>query len=194
MNQGLSSLKFDQYGIVEVENFLSKDFCSRQVQEIQNQKLRTAQVQNSIDKNINLDIRKSYLSWIDDWKGENQYLKIVLTDLMLELSNFFRLSLKRFESQYSFYDNGGFYKKHLDQNHLQKHRQVSCLIYLNDLEKGGELVLYEPENREKEYRIIKPQVGKLVLFPSSNIVHEVKLNHSPRYAINTWFRDDEVLW
>jgi SM-20-related protein len=111
---------------------------------------------------------------------------------MNSINNYFRLSIKGFESQFSVYNQGGFYKCHLDQHKETRHRQVSCCIYLNDCVDGGELVIYKKGSKTEVDKVIKPLSGSIVFFFSKDIYHEVKMVQNPRYSITTWFRDDET--
>ena len=110
---------------------------------------------------------------------------------MLSTNNNFHLSLKRFESQFSVYEYGGFYKTHLDQHNMNRHRKVSCCLYLNDCIEGGELVIYQKGSKTEIETIIKPSQGSLVLFFSADIHREVKIVREKRYSISTWFHDNE---
>lgn len=109
---------------------------------------------------------------------------------MISVNEYFFLVMKRYESQIAYYDEGDFYKTHLDQFQDQRHRQVTCTIYLNDCTNGGELVLYKQGSQTIIDQIISPKRGTLVLFFSGHIHHEVKLVNQPRLSITTWFRDD----
>ncbi|MDA8793432.1 2OG-Fe(II) oxygenase [Bacteriovoracaceae bacterium] len=139
-------------------------------------------------------IRNGLICWIDDWE-ENlaiKQLNEVLCAMMHSLNSYFRLSLKRYESQFSFYSKGGFYCRHLDQHQQTRHRQISCCLYLNDCPKGGELIIYKKDSIVVVDKIIKPKKGSMVIFISGDIYHEVKLVSTPRYSISTWFRDDKI--
>jgi SM-20-related protein len=137
-------------------------------------------------------IRHSNTCWIEDWKRNSvlSHIEENLNSLMVRLNEYFFLSLKRFESQLAFYPVGGFYKKHLDQIKGRNHRQVSMVFYLNDCLEGGELVLYERDDKLKKAGVFKPRKGRCVIFFSSQIYHEVLPTRSPRFSLTTWFRDD----
>ncbi|EQC44009.1 2OG-Fe(II) oxygenase [Bacteriovorax sp. Seq25_V] len=152
-------------------------------------------VSKGLDLSIENRIRKSLVSWIEDW-NENDELKqinIFFNDLMINLNEYFFLSMKRFESQFAIYEEGGFYKKHLDQHKQSPHRQMSCIFYLNDCLDGGELVVFNEKNRNEVDYVVKPKRGTFVLFISKTIFHEVLETRSPRFSLTTWFRDDEII-
>ena len=107
------------------------------------------------------------------------------------LNQHFFLSMKRFESQFAIYQKGGFYKKHLDQLKKTRHRQVSCILYLDDCLAGGELLIFNKNNKNQLDYTYTPKAGEMVLFFSKSIYHEVLPTQQKRYSLTTWFRDDE---
>ena len=140
------------------------------------------------------DIRNAELCWIDNW-SEVRELELVhtrLTEIQQAINENFFTSIKRFESQLSFYPTGGFYKKHLDQLKSTRNRQLTSILFLNDVKNGGELIIYEKEDKFLREAIIKPTAGTLVLFFSKTIYHEVLECQQDRYGLTTWFRDDEL--
>ncbi len=154
-----------------------------------------AGVSKGLELTVENTIRKSLISWIDDWNESDELkrINIFYNDLMINLNEYFFLSMKRFESQFAIYEQGGFYKKHIDQHKLTRHRQMSCIFYLNDCTDGGELVIYNEKNKNEVDVLIKPKRGSFVLFISKTIFHEVLENRWPRYSLTTWFRDDEII-
>jgi SM-20-related protein len=155
-----------------------------------------AKIGNKIKKSENISIRNSSIKWIDQWEESPSLITLnsVLSNIMLSTSRYFRLSLRRFESQFAIYNKGGFYKTHLDQHSGTGHRLISCCIYLNDCVDGGELVIYKKGSKTEVDKIVSPAKGSIVLFFSSDIQHEVKVvKHDSRYSISTWFRNDEVI-
>lgn len=138
------------------------------------------------------NIRRSKICWIEDWEesSEVEFLFDFLNHLMVELNQHFLLSMKRFESQFAYYPMGGFYKKHLDQLKGGMHRQLTSIIYLNDCDKGGELVIFNRENKRVIDLTYSPKRGDMVLFFSSQIFHEVLPTQAPRLSLTSWLRDD----
>jgi hypothetical protein len=76
----------------------------------------------------------------------------------------------------------GFYKPHLDFGH-DIPRNISAILYLNDVETGGETYF------DKFDFAIKPKAGRLVLFPSTHpYSHEARSPISAnKYILVTWF-------
>tara|TARA_R100001443_G_C3304383_1_gene166137 strand:- start:137 stop:748 length:612 start_codon:yes stop_codon:yes gene_type:complete len=82
------------------------------------------------------------------------------------------------------YDIGDFFNWHIDQlGIVQATRVLACIVYLNDVEEGGETII-QISGEEKEYTC-KPEVGKLLIFPAHWIFRH-KSNtvvSEPKYVI-----------
>lgn len=76
----------------------------------------------------------------------------------------------------------GFYKPHLDFG-PEHHRAISAILYLNDVEEGGETYFDQFDLS------IQPIAGRLVLFPSTfPYSHEARSPKSGnKYILVTWF-------
>ena len=64
------------------------------------------------------------------------------------------------------------------------------MLFLNpnwQPEHGGELVLYQDDERTERARIA-PVDGRLVLFLSEEIPHEVRPTSAPRRSVAGWYR------
>lgn len=141
----------------------------------------------------NTQIRSDHILWIDDWEQtcELRVFKSFLEKLQdFSRENFF-LPLKRFESHFSFYPVGSFYKKHLDQHKNSPNRHISVVLYLSEFSRGndGQLKIY-PQDKNKSPELIDPIPGRIVIFKSAGIVHEVLETKAQRYSITAWIRDD----
>jgi SM-20-related protein len=86
------------------------------------------------------------------------------------------------------YPEGTFYKRHLDVFKNDTKRKLSIVCYLNDEnwqpEFGGELVIYKPEEDIKIY----PLKGRVVIFESQILEHEVKPVYRKRFSITGWLK------
>lgn len=181
------------------ENYLSDDLCdsisNTFIDNTDTNSFSKSKIGQRYASDENQSIRNSLFRWIDNW-NDDPYLKELeseLNQIMKSLRSYFRISLKRFESQFSIYNKGGFYICHLDQHSKSRHRQISCCLYLNDCIEGGELVLYKKGSTTIVDKVITPKKGSLAIFISADIYHEVKFVNTPRYSITTWFRDDELI-
>ena len=92
-----------------------------------------------------------------------------------------------YEFHYAYYDEGSSYKRHLDQFKDNQKRAYSMIMYLNTNwvpSDGGQLCIYHKDMSQ----IISPINGKCVFFKSSELEHEVLLNHKPRMSITGWLK------
>lgn len=178
------------------ENFISDDICQSIFDEYsKREKANTftaAAIGRHSSKVKESTIRKSSISWVEDTDnfGGIREFNLILEQMMLSMNQYFFLSLKHFESQVAYYIKDDFYKTHLDQFSQNAHRQVTCILYLNDCLSGGELVIYKKGSKDIIDKVILPKRGTLVLFFSGHIYHEVKIVETPRFSLSTWFRDD----
>jgi len=149
-------------------------------------------------------VRTDEICWIEgdsqagrDWLAWTQSLQIYLNRHLL-------LGLFSFESHFSLYGPGDYYKRHKDAFKGEANRVLSLVLYLNpgwSAKDGGELVLY-PSDTESESLSppallaaglasetkVTPLMGTLVLFLSEDFPHEVLPAARDRYAIAGWYR------
>lgn len=100
------------------------------------------------------------------------------------------MGLFSFESHFACYEQGKFYKRHVDAFKGQGNRVLSLVAYLNsDWQKadGGELVLYANENDHIGTRVL-PAKGTFVVFLSEAFPHEVLPAARTRHSVAGWFR------
>jgi SM-20-related protein len=153
-----------------------------------------AQIGNFILKKKDKSIRKSQIQWVEDWQQSSAtiFLNEFYKELGHHIRSTFYIPLKWHESQIALYQQGDYYKKHLDQLKLTKHRQLTTVLFLNDCTQGGELVLYNKEDKSQVDLSILPKAGDLVIFFSAHIFHEVLPCMEDRMTLTTWLRDDAV--
>jgi SM-20-related protein len=137
----------------------------------------------------NAEIRGDLTHWIEE-KEASDAQKTLLDRLEVLRSSVNRelfLGLERFEGHYAIYPKGSFYKKHLDRFSSDDTRTLSVVLYLNPTWNpawGGALRLYLGE----ETFDIEPKPGRLVLFLSDQIPHEVLTTESERRSFTGWFK------
>ena len=145
---------------------------------------------------VNSFIRSDAISWIErDTAAGEDWLNWA-AELQQYLNRRLFLGLFSFESHFSHYAPGDFYKKHLDAFSGQSNRVLSVVLYLNPdwvPGDGGELALYHSDqshNGERSQSMLKvtPCMGTLVAFLSEEFPHEVLPTKRDRYAIAGWFR------
>jgi SM-20-related protein len=135
-------------------------------------------------------IRGDYIKWLD--KADSpEAIKVYLNRLQ-ELTQYLNqalfLSLKDFEVHMTVYPEGSFYQRHLDQFKKNDHRKLSVILYLNPdwkEEQGGQLRMYLSD-RTKDFL---PITGRLVIFRSDEIEHEVLPATRERLSITGWMLD-----
>lgn len=135
-------------------------------------------------------IRGDYIKWLDKTgspEAVQVYLKR-LEELIQYLNQALFLSLKDFEVHMTVYPEGSFYKRHLDQFKKDDHRKLSVILYLNtdwSEEQGGQLRMYL-SGHTKDFL---PVAGRLVIFRSDEIEHEVLPATRERLSITGWILD-----
>jgi len=146
------------------------------------------------DHAINDFIRTDEISWIiSNSKATCAWLKWA-TSLQVFLNRRLFLGLFSFESHFSHYTKGDFYKKHKDAFKGEDNRVLSIVVYLNkkwSIADGGELVIYENQlstAANNSIATVTPSLGTIAVFLSEQFPHEVLPAKSDRYSIAGWFR------
>ncbi len=108
------------------------------------------------------------------------------------------LGVRDLEMHFALYPPGGFYKRHLDVFHRSQSRKLSAICYLNfdwREEDGGALLMYLPQKGGSEEVVkVLPNAGKLVLFNSQTMEHEVQVAQRERCSITGWLKDEAALF
>ncbi len=135
----------------------------------------------------NLRVRGDLISWIDEHPADPSEVAFIqrVEQLIQYLNRTCFTALNGFEFHYAFYDEGSFYKRHLDQFQHDRGRKFTLVTYLNEDWKeadGGQLVLYLPEGTQE----VLPLGGRAVFFKADEIEHEVRMAHRPRFSIAGW--------
>jgi len=135
-------------------------------------------------------IRGDIILWIDESMAntaESLFFNKI-NDFKAYLNRTCFLGINQKEFHYAIYPTGTFYKRHLDTFQNDDRRKLSIVCYLNNEnwqpENGRELVLY----LEQEAKIIYPFLGKMVIFESQILEHEVKPVNTPRLSITGWLK------
>jgi len=144
------------------------------------------------------ELRGDFIHWIEASSAsptEQVYLD-TMAKLQQALNQAFFLGLFELESHFAIYPAGAGYHKHLDQFVGKEERKISCILYLNDDWQdadGGQLRIYlDKQDLDKQNQAqfldILPTGGKLVVFVSSDFIHEVLPAKRERISITGWFR------
>jgi len=144
---------------------------------------------------IKPEIRSDKVFWMDEAQLtplQQQYW-LLMDSLRCDINQRCFLGLRAFEAHFAMYPPGSFYLRHLDQFHAVAYRVVTVILYLNESweeESGGSLRMYlSGENGVETHVDVFPEGGKLVVFLSGEIPHEVLLTHKERVSITGWFKD-----
>lgn len=98
------------------------------------------------------------------------------------------LGADEIEAHFSHYPPGAHYSRHLDRFRDDDARVISTVLYLNPdwtPGDGGELRLYPVDAERID---IEPIAGRLILFLSAELEHEVLPTRVDRYSIAGWMR------
>jgi SM-20-related protein len=155
----------------------------------QNNYLLQAGIGNNIVKDEFQKMRSDKIYWLDkknNNKYETQFLQHIEVFIKF-LNSTCYTSINSYEFHYAVYDEGTFYKKHLDRFKNDSSRKFSLIHYLNDnwvAADGGELMLYQTNDTHT----ITPTAQKAVFFKSDEIEHEVLLTNKKRLSITGWLK------
>ena len=146
---------------------------------------------NYTNQEIDKTIRGDFILWIDEKKEEptEQLFFTKVNSLVSYLNKTCFLGILTKEFHYAVYPTGTFYKRHLDTFQNDDRRKLSMVFYLNEdgwlPEFGGELTLYLDEGD----KTILPLPGRVVIFESQVIEHEVKrVMANERLSITGWLK------
>lgn len=192
----IEDLLKQQYSVVD--NF----FNSHEVETLRNillkkyeeDEFKKSAIGNQFTEQIVKSIRGDFISWIDEndlLPGEDHFFNKI-NHFILYINRTCFLGIQEREFHYALYPKGTFYKRHLDTFQNDDSRKLSIVCYLNDEDwqpsYGGELVLYKEEDV-----IIYPLKGRVVIFESQTIEHEVKPVEQKRLSITGWLKTRKLV-
>ncbi|MBG6223008.1 MULTISPECIES: 2OG-Fe(II) oxygenase [unclassified Janthinobacterium] len=135
------------------------------------------------------DIRGDHIAWLEAGRSTacDSYLKH-MEALRQSLNGELFLGLEEYESHFAVYAPGAFYRAHLDRFRDDDKRTVSVVLYLNDdwlPEHGGALRLHPQDGGHVD---IAPVAGRMAMFLSGEMLHEVLPTARQRLSIAGWLR------
>ena len=150
---------------------------------------------NRVNEVIVKSVRGDVILWIDETKADVAEALFFnkINDLIKYLNRTCFMGILQKEFHYAVYPKGTFYKRHIDTFQNDDRRKLSFVCYLNDenwqAENGGELVLYLDEDNKETAKTIFPIPGRVVIFESQIIEHEVKpVLQDQRLSITGWLK------
>lgn len=199
----IEDLMEQQYSIVE--NFFSTDDVMALRESLlgkyEDDRFKKSAIGNFVNEVIVEAIRGDFIFWLDETKAnaaeDTFFTKIEDFTAYLNRTCFMGIAEKEFH--YALYPEGTFYKRHLDTFQNDSSRKLSIVCYLNDEdwlpEYGGELTLYTKKDDEELPINIYPVQGRMVIFESQVLEHEVMPVKRERLSITGWLksRSDIVL-
>ena len=157
--------------------------------------MKNARIGRGSDTTRDRSVRRDKIAWMQGVTEHQAALFEVFESVRQGLNQRLFLGLKRFEAHYATYHAGDFYRKHVDSFQGRASRVVSLVLYLNEhwaATDGGALQVF---NRDSELEIcgsILPDMGRMAVFMSEEIPHEVLPANRTRYSVACWFRQDET--
>ena len=153
---------------------------------------KTASIGRTTTSQNNQQIRSDQISWLEDLSADDAVILAELNRWRSYLNKNLFLSMRTTECHFARYDSGHFYLRHKDRHDSSNSRILSFVVYLHSSWKpgdGGELVITDGDT-EKVKQIIAPLPGRVVIFRSDDIWHEVQKSVFTRYSLTGWFRHD----
>ncbi len=188
-----------QNSYVVVDGFVDEPYRKALLKEqtnLLNQgQFKKAAVGKGGQKQVRAEIRSDEVLWMD--AGSLSPLQAIFWEKIEELRQVLNrrcfLGLKSFDGHFARYPIGSFYKRHLDQFHAVPHRVVTVILYLNESwteADGGQLRMYFlQEDGSERIEDVLPVGGRLVVFLSEEIPHEVMPTQKERISITGWLRN-----
>jgi len=192
----ISGLLEDQYCIVEDFFDLEEVELLRKslLDKYENDDFKKAAIGNRTNENIERSVRGDFILWINeaDAGAAERIFFDKLNSLIEYLNKTCFLGILQKEFHYALYPESTFYKRHLDTFQNDDRRKLSLVCYLNNEnwkpKNGGELVIYREENGMEIAKNIYPFPGRVVIFESQLLEHEVKPVKTPRLSITGWLK------
>lgn len=153
---------------------------------------KEAQIGRSSKLQQNTEIRNDSISWLEECREKDAPILSELNHWRELLNQHLFLSTRTAEAHFAQYPPGHFYKRHKDQHDSSTSRILTFVVYLHSewkTEDGGELVITEGDT-DRVKQIIEPLPGRVVIFKSDEVWHEVRKSFFERSSLTGWFRYD----
>lgn len=193
----IDDLLVQQYSVVE--NFFSQqevlDLRDSLLAKYEEDRFKKSAIGNFVNEVVVEAVRGDFILWLDEAKGntaETTFFSKV-KDFTDYLNRTCFMGIVEQEFHYALYPKGTFYKRHLDTFQNDDRRKLSIVCYLNQEEEwlpeyGGELTLYLNEGGIEKPLDIYPVQGRMVIFESQVLEHEVKPVERERLSITGWLK------
>ncbi|MEH1007611.1 2OG-Fe(II) oxygenase [Winogradskyella sp. ECml5-4] len=188
----ISDISSQKYSIVD--DFFSEDevvaLRHSLLLKYEEDAFKKSAIGNKTNALVKKAVRGDIILWIDEnvINSAEQLFFNKINDLKDYLNRTCFLGINQKEFHYAIYPKDTYYKRHLDTFQNDDRRKLSFVCYLNSEdwkpENGGELVLY----LDGEDKVIYPLPGKVVIFESQELEHEVKPVNTQRLSITGWLK------
>ena len=190
-------------GLLEEQYYIAEDFFDIEevkqlrtilLEKFEEDNFKKAAIGNKLNETIEKTVRGDFILWINenDAGVAEKIFFSKINSLVEYLNKTCFLGIVQKEFHYAVYPKGTFYKRHLDTFQNDDRRKLSLVCYLNDEnwkpENGGELVIYKNENGVEVPKSIYPLPGRVVIFESQILEHEVKPVNTTRLSITGWLK------
>lgn len=192
----IDGLMADKYAIAD--NFFSPEevrtLRETILRKYNEEQFRKSAIGNQANEQVIGAIRGDFILWMDEEHAtaEEGIFFNRINDFMSYMNRTCFMGLAEKEFHYAVYPPGTYYKRHLDTFKNDSRRKLSVVTYLNDEnwqpEYGGELTIYVDENGYEKAIDIYPVSGRVVVFESQQLEHEVKPVKRDRLSITGWIK------
>jgi len=178
---------------VVMDNFISQQSVIQLInhaQDLKNQgAFKLAGIGKGHQRQNNDSIRNDSIYWLSnsDIATFCPELSEKLDTLIQYLNRYCYSGINSREFHLAHYQTGSFYKRHLDQFRGNDERRFTFIVYLNkdwNEDDGGQLTIYQQDTAIK----VSPEAGRLVLFNSQKIEHEVLPTTRDRWSFTGWMK------
>lgn len=192
----ISDLLEQQYSTVEDFFSLSEvdELRDSLLSKYEEDNFKKAAIGNRTNEVIAKSIRGDFILWLNEAEAaqaEKAFFRKI-NDFVQYLNRTCYMGILHKEFHYALYPEGTFYKRHLDTFQNDDRRKLSMVCYLNNQdwkpEYGGELVIYTTEDGIEVPKSIYPFPGRMVIFESQILEHEVKPVKTERLSITGWLK------
>jgi SM-20-related protein len=194
--QIIDDLLQQKYSIVE--HFFSKEevlaLRSSLLQKYEEDRFRKSAIGNQANEKVIGAIRGDFILWLDETNASDAEAHFFarLNDFKEYLNRTCFMGINEKEFHYAVYPEGTYYKRHLDTFQNDSRRKLSLVCYLNGEEwkpeYGGELTIYLNGDGGEKAIDIYPVQGRMVVFESQVLEHEVKPVKRERMSITGWLK------
>jgi SM-20-related protein len=157
-------------------------------------RFKKSAIGNQSNEQVMSAVRGDFILWLDEdnAEGAEKVFFAKMLDFVQYLNRTCFMGIQKQEFHYALYPEGTFYKRHLDTFQNDSSRKLSVVCYLNNEdwqpEYGGELTIYTGDNGTEKAIDIYPLAGRVVIFESQLLEHEVKPVKQPRLSITGWLK------